>query len=251
MTTRLIFRFLAIPVLSAFAILRAVGADDRAFADGNQHLAAGHFDKAIGAFEKAGGGRTSAALENNLGLACLGAGRIGAAVAHLRAAEALAPRDGEIQGNLALALGRAAGGVRDASDGRRGTRLRLNEIALLMLVAAWGWLGLFVADRFKMLPSSSLRGLPLLAGASAVILAALLAWTLSQRRDAPRVVALDPGADVLLSPFGEARKVFTAAAGQELRWREGRDGWFRVEDPASPSRYGWVKSGAVAFIPPW
>lgn len=229
---------------------RVAAADPSAFLQGNEHLAAGRFDQAIKAYEAAGTGRTSAALENNRGLAYLGAGKPGAALAHLRLALALEPRDKEIQSNVGLARRRASVTTDVAGASERGplALLRLNEWAALALGAAWVWFALFLWTRFSPGAAAALRGLPVLAATAAVALTAVLFVARAQRHAQVNIIALDPGADVQISPFAEARKVFTSPAGQELRLRGRQPGWLMVEDPTT-GRYGWTRSAAVSATP--
>ena len=100
-----------------FFLLLSCGSDalaqdgqfESAFYEGNRLFNLNQYKEAAEAYEQAlAGDRESAALHFNLGNAYLFDGRHGPALYHYRLAERLAPRDEDVQKNLATARGRAS-----------------------------------------------------------------------------------------------------------------------------------------------
>jgi len=79
-----------------------------------------------------------------------------------------------------------------------------------------------------------------------LLLTALLAWRTRLRE--PAVIATQANAAVRISPLEEAKVAFTAHDGAEFRLTDERDGWFRVEEPAS-GRAGWLSARSAARVP--
>lgn len=219
------------------------------FEAGNAHLAKGQPAEALAAYGQIAPEATSAALEFNRGLAHAQLGQLGHALARLRRAERLAPRDPDIQRALSQVRAKISGpAVPPDPLGRTLGRLTLNEWAVAAGLGWWAWFALLLVARLGPTARQSVRGYTVSFGLMAVVLmlTALLAWR-SRLRE-PAVIATQANAAVRISPLDEAKIAFTAHDGAEFRLTDERDGWFRVEEPAS-GRAGWLSGRSVARIP--
>lgn len=219
------------------------------FETGNAHLAKGQPAEALAAYGQIPPEATSAALEFNSGLAHAQIGQLGHALARLRRAERLAPRDFEIKRALGQVRARISGPVVPPDPlGRTLGRLTLNEWAVAAGLVWWAWFALLLVARLGPAARQSVRGYTVSFGAMATVLllTALLAWRTRLRE--PAVIATQANAAVRISPLEEAKVAFTANDGAEFRLTEERDGWFRVEEPAS-GRAGWLSTRSAAQVP--
>jgi tetratricopeptide (TPR) repeat protein len=219
------------------------------FEAGNAHLAKGQPAEALAAYGQIPPEATSAALEFNCGLAHAQIGQLGHALARLRRAERLAPRDPEIKRALVQVRARISGPVVPPDPlGRTLSRLTLNEWAVLAGLVWWAWVALLLVARLGPAARQSVRGYTVSFGAMAVVLmlSALVAWRTRLRDTA--VVTTQANAAVRISPLEEAKVAFTAHDGAEFRLTDERDGWFRVEDPAS-GRAGWLSARSATQVP--
>lgn len=219
------------------------------FESGNAHLARGQPAEALAAYGQIAPEATSAALEFNRGLAHAQLGQLGNALVRLRRAERLAPRDREIRRALAQVRARISGPAVPADPlGQTLGRLSLNEWAGAAGLAWWAWFALLLIARLGPVARQSVRGYTASFGliATGLVFAALLAWW-SRLRE-PSVVATQANAAVRISPLEEAKVAFTAGDGAEFRLTGERDGWFRVEEPAS-GRAGWLSGRSAGLVP--
>jgi len=219
------------------------------FEAGNAHLAKGQPAEALAAYGQIPPEATSSSLEFNRGLAHLQLGQLGHALARFRRAERLAPRDLEIRRALMQVRARISGpaGMPD-SLGRALGRLTLNEWAVAAGLVWWAWFALLLMARLGPPARQSVRGYTVSFGvmATVLMLTALLAWRLRLRE--PGIIATQSNAAVRISPLEEAKVAFTANDGTEFRLTDERDGWFRVEEPAS-GRAGWLSVRSAAQVP--
>jgi hypothetical protein len=219
------------------------------FETGNRALAQGHAAEALAAYAQIPPEQTSAALEFNRGLAHAQLGQLGHAIARLRRAARLAPRDREVDQALTQLRARVSGPVTEIPVFARFLgRLTLDEWAVLAGVAWWGWFALLFAGRVSGGMRQTVRGYTFAAGVVAVGLGGLLALSVWQRRLEPAVIATQANAAVRISPLDEAKVAFTVPDGAELRLQERREGWLRVEESSS-GRFGWISAGAAAVVP--
>lgn len=241
---------LAFAIASALALHLAAATPQESFTQANQRLAAGDYAGAAAAYAALGKQGVSAALENNRGLAHLDAHQLGSAVTHLRIASRLAPGDPEILANLKLA--RAAAGRLASAGEEPWERLldsfRLNQWAGAALLTAWLWLGLWVATRASPRFRAAFGKLNWAAAFVAVSFATALEAAAHRRADDPDVVVSDAGATVRLSPFEEAKQVFAAIPGQELKKKEQQGDWCLIEETGG-GRYGWIRADQINTIP--
>ena len=219
------------------------------FETGNAHLAKGQPTEALAAYGQIPPEATSAALEFNSGLAHAQIGQLGHALTRLRRAERLAPRDSEIKRALVQVRARISGpAVPPDPLGQTLDRLTLNEWAVAAGLVWWAWFALLLVARLGPAARQSVRGYTVSFGAMAVVLmlTTLLAWRARLRE--PAVIATQANAAVRISPLEEAKVAFTANDGAEFRLTDERDGWFRVEEPAS-GRAGWLSARSAARVP--
>jgi tetratricopeptide (TPR) repeat protein len=219
------------------------------FENGNRALAQGQPAEALAAYAQIPPDQTSVALEFNRGLAHAQLGQMGHALARLRRAARLAPRDREVDQALTQLRARVGAPVNDVSGGVKFLgRLSLDEWAVLAGVAWWGWFALLFAGRFSGGVRQTVRGYTFVAGVVAAGLGSLLVWSVWQRQLEPAVIATQANAAVRISPLDEAKVAFTVPDGAELRLQEQRTGWMRVEEPSS-GRAGWINAGAAVLVP--
>lgn len=233
---------------SSFAHAAGIIANDH-FENGNRALAQGQAAEALAAYAQIPPEQTFAALEFNRGLAHAQLGQLGHALARLRRAARLAPRDREVDQALTQLRARVSGPVNEVSVAAKFLgRLTLDEWAVLAGVAWWGWFALLFAGRISGGVRQAVRGYTFAAGVVALTLGSLLALSVWQRRLEPAVIATQANAAVRISPLDEAKVAFTVPDGAELRLQERREGWLWVEEPSS-GRFGWISAGAAALVP--
>ncbi len=219
------------------------------FNTGNTHLAKGQPAEALAAYGQIAPEVTSAALEFNRGLAHSQLGQLGQALGRLRRAERLAPRDREIGVALRQVRARVSGPASVPSAlGQTLGRLTLNEWAGLAALGAWVWFGLLLATRLRPVLRQQVRGYVISFGFIAFGFAMALGLAWWTRNQEPTVIAKQANAAVRISPLDEAKIAFTANDGAEFRLTERRDGWLRVEEPAS-GRSGWLSIQSAVLVP--
>ncbi len=222
---------------------------DALFESANRLLAQGKAAEASKAYEQiAAAGRTSPALERNWAQACYQSGRPGPALAHLRRAARLDPRDADVRADLAVLRTKIGNGLESSDDAAAVLRvLKLDEWSWLALGAVWIWCGMLAAGRVSPAARASLRGFTTGAGAVAIVLSALLFAAAKQRAGEPDAVVLAPDTPVRQSPLDEAKAIFAVPAAAELRVRDTKGTWLMVEETAT-QRYGWLKQSEVLRI---
>lgn len=219
------------------------------FEAGNAWLAKGQPAEALAAYGQIAPELTTAALEFNRGLARAQLGQLGLAMVHLRRAERLSPRDREIGVALRQVRARISGPATvPTALGPTLGRLTLNEWAGLAGVSWWAWFGLLFAARSGPAARQLVRGYTVSFGVIAIGFTTVLGLAWYHRRQEPCVIATQANAAVRISPLEEAKVAFTANDGAEFRLAEEREGWFRVEEPAS-GRSGWLSAKSAAVVP--
>ena len=210
--------------------------------DGAQAFDDGRLDEAIeiwtGAAKR---GRRSGVLEYNLGTAWLRKGEATRAIAHLRAAVRLRPRDGSVHHNLALA------------------RADVGQVPPpAPLPAAWmavvtpgelGFLGLLVTGIGSAVASlwrHRGRG-ALLLGTSGLVAGIVVggvgAWGSYAQENHPVAVIVDGTAMLRDAASVNAGERFAVQPGTELRVERRYAGFLLVED--GRGRRGWLAEGAA------
>ena len=229
-----------------------------ALEDGAAAFQEGDLDAAIAAWQSASaeGAQPSGVLQYNLGVAWYRKGDFPRAVAELRGAARLRPRDGNVLHNLALA--RAALGMvpTPVSDSGWTQVVTAGEVSVLgVLITALGSLLLSLGHRPPMsrLGGRAAGGLLLALGLALGLLGVSEArW---QRRHPVAVVlgtalsgqasAEGPGDDVVVrdAPSINAGERHRWPAGTETRVIRSHDGFLLLED--GRQRRGWVASNSV------
>ncbi len=226
-------------------------AENRAglFDAANKLYEQGKFTEAVAAYEKlAQSGRTSAAVYFNLGNACFKAGQIGRAILAYRQAAQLTPRDPDLRANLQFARNQTAGPTLAPDRWQRWlSRLTLNEWTFLAAGAVWLWLLLLALLQWQPAWKTTLRGwsaiLAIVAGLSCAGLGG--AWYATQHARTAVVITRDAVAHN--GPLEDAKSLFTAHDGAELRVLDQRDEWLQVS--AGPGWLGWVRREQVVLPP--
>ena len=212
---------------------------DRLFRLGTELVAEGDTAGAVAAWEGiAATGRTSAAVEHNLGTLALARGDAGRARLHLERAARLAPFDDAIARNVGLAR-EAVGAEPPSAAGAVWQRVAAVAgplgLVALALALVFGAVGLYLLGR----P----RGALAVAGVAVVAVGAASAalW----ERSRPDGVVLAREAEVFGAPSASAARVAGVRAGDVVLVGEAASGWRRVwVDGAA----GWLPERAVARL---
>jgi tetratricopeptide (TPR) repeat protein len=249
--------------LAALIFVPGVLADEGGMQAANALYGNGRYPEAIRAYENlVGQGVDDANLYFNLGNAYYQTGDLGNAIANYRRAGQLAPRDGDVQANLALARGQVAA-RQEAGDQLPQTPqtmvaifladaaewLSLNETAVITLLL-WTMLCLMIFavrkvedGRFKTMLKYSL--IPM------AIVFTLAAFTLGSRmklaNETADAVIIAQVADVYAGPGEQYGSDFQLHTGAEVALYQTRGDWAQIGAAGSPRR-GWVKVGAVTAV---
>lgn len=189
-------------------------------------------------------------LHYNLGNAYLRNGQLGPAIASYRRALRLQPRNADARANLAFARQSARDAIAAPEPGpvvrtfffwhvglSRSEAVRLGAVTNLLF-----WLVLLLA---LVRPSAELlRGV---AAALLVVTLALFGSALARSLAPGQVAVVVPQeVDVYSGTDSEAVLRFKLHAGTELRLREEREGWVRVELP--DGEQGWMERAFVEIV---
>lgn len=253
--------------LLALIFVPSVLADEGAMQAANALYGNGRYAEAIRAYENlVSQGVDDANLYFNLGNAYYQTGDLGNAIANYRRAEQLAPRDADVQYNLALARGQVAA-RQEAGDqlpqmpqtmvtiflADVAAWLSLNETAVLTLLL-WTMLCLMIFavrrlgdGRFKITLKYSLIPMALVF--------TLAAFTLGSRmklaNEAADAVIIAQVADVYAGPGEQYGSEMQLHTGTEVALYQTRGDWAQIGAPASGGRSpmrGWVKVGVVELV---
>lgn len=199
-------------------------------------------------------GQSSAELYYNLGTAYQTLDDQGRAVYYLRLAEALAPRDADIQTNLSLA--RAAVGARQTRGDALQQALRqvessvsLNETALLALglwllfAALVVIVGILRRGVFRALFRFLMLVVGILTFAAALAFGVRIYYELTE----PPAVVMQPNVHPSAAPGGEANTRISLPPGSEVRIVQLEGGWARITLPGTAAQ-GWVPAPAVRTL---
>jgi tetratricopeptide (TPR) repeat protein len=214
---------------------------NRLYEQGKYPEAASHYESIVKA------GRNSAGVYFNLGNAYFKQGELGRALLNYRKAEALAPRDPDIQANLRFTRDRVAGSVsiRPSLLHRALNYFTLNELAYFIGPLFWVWAALFCAIRIRPSLKSTLRTAQILTGTILILSLCFLAASFLAKRQRA-VIVLARQATIRLGPLPESQAAFTATDGAELRLLGSRPDWFQVSDRSG--RTGWVSTRDAALF---
>lgn len=234
----------------AMSLTAPAATPEETFAQANQLCEQGQYAAAIARYQKLlDAGQVSPALYYNLGVAHFRAGEAGRALAALRQAERLAPRDPDIRANLA-SIRRAVSGKEDA--GPRGLeallgRLTLNEWSLAAAASFWAWLLVLAGMQWR--PSWRARwrnGARGLCGMWLVLMACLggaAYYQLWQRT----AIVVQKDAQARLAPYEVSKPVWNLPDGAEVRVVSASGEWLEIRDERG--RAGWIKRDQVVLWP--
>lgn len=186
----------------------------------------------------------------NLGTALLRQGELGRAVAALRRAERLAPRDPDVAANLTFARESAKDAVPPPAPSEAARILLFWHYLLSPAETWWLVLGAEVVLCLALALVVLDRGGALVRAASVLLAVLLLALgtSLAVRRLAPRRVAVVlPGeVDVHSATRVDTVVRFKLHAGSEVAVREGVEGWWRIALP--DGEQGWIRAEDVEVV---
>jgi tetratricopeptide (TPR) repeat protein len=243
--TRTLFRICLVLFLS---LTRGPAADrpslfdeaNRLYEQGKYAEAASHYESLIAS------GRNSPGVFFNLGNAWFKQGELGRALLNYRKAEALAPRDPDIQANLRFTRERVSGSL---SIGRSLVQrslnyFTLNELASFIGPLFWVWAALFCAIRLRPRLKPTLKTAQTTVGIALAFSLCFLAAAAAKKERI--VIVTSKQATVHLGPLPESQSAFVATDGSELRLLETRPGWLQVSDRSG--RTGWLSTKDVAVF---
>jgi hypothetical protein len=264
--TLILLTMIGLFVASQTSLLAEASGTGRSMAKaGDAMLAAGQlyetgqYAQAAQAYQQlADQGFADSALFYNLGNAYYKQGDYGRAILNYRRAQEFAPRDPDIEANLALARSQIVDELEVAEESGilallgesvQG-RLTLNEVAMAAL-AAW-ILFVFVAILFASARAGSAwhKGLQYALVASAVVLAVgvvALGSSLYLTDGGSEGVVVATEVDVTSGPGAQYVTEFTLHSGAEVNLVEGRGSWVRLAVPGGELE-GWVPAGAVEAV---
>ncbi len=222
---------------------------------GDNAYSGGNYQPAVTIYEQImSSGKTSAALEYNLGNAYFKLNQIGNAILHFERAHKLAPRDPDIRFNLNYAklfrkdqldLPQRSNVVIWFENVRQ--YLTLNELSLITLGL---WLLLIPASLFYWIKRGRGRGkLAFYIFLSAGILFILAAgWTIDRYRiiSRARIVVMAEESEVHSAPVESSKTLFILHEGMEGRLEEETDGWLELK--LADGKVGWIQLETVAQI---
>jgi hypothetical protein len=225
----------------------------------NQLYETGQFAQAAQAYEQlVAQGYADSALFYNLGNAYFKQDDLGRAIVNYRRAQQIAPRDEDIEANLALVRAQAVdqfevadeSGLASQVGGAVQDLLTLNEVAMLAL-GAWLMLIFFLILYGSAKAGSSWRkGLRYALIAAAVVLAVgvlALGSYLYMDRDGSTGVVVTAEVDVTSGPGAQYVTEFTLHSGAEVDLVEVRGSWSRLAVPGGELE-GWVPTNAVEAV---
>jgi len=216
------------------------------FDSANRLYEQGKFTESAAAYEKMiQAGTVSSAIYFNLGNAYFKSEQLGRAIAALRKAENLAPRDSDVRANLQFVRARVQAPTGSPVSWQQWVMtLTLNEWAILTAVIAWVWLALWVLIQFQPQLKQTIR-MALWCGGAAVLVCGgctYAAWSSGSTKIAI-IVAKD--ASLHNGPLEEAPTTTTVHDGAELTVLDTKNDWLQVR--VDNQRVGWVKREQVTM----
>ena len=250
---RLVNRILAMTLVGSSIVLAADLHD--LMDQGDNAYSGGNYQQAVNIYQQImSNGKTSAALEYNLGNAYFKLNKIGNAILHFERAYKLAPRDPDISFNLKYAklfrkdqldLPKRSNLVIWYENVRQ--YLTLNELSLITLGL---WLVLIPASLFYWFKHGGRQGkLAFYIFLSAGILFILAAgWTIDRYRivTQARIVVMAGESQVHSAPVESSKTLFILHEGMEGKLQEETDGWIEIK--LADGKIGWIQLETVAQI---
>jgi tetratricopeptide (TPR) repeat protein len=219
------------------------------FSAANKFYAEGKFVEAAGAYEKIlASGAASPNLLFNCGNAEFKSGHLGKAIAALRRAELLSPRDSEIRANLAFVRNQVQGVTVRASFWQSWLgNLSLNEWTIFAAIAFWLTFILLAAKQMRPALVPKLKNATWIFAALTIFSGTVLGLQAANHFSSATAVVSADNATARSGPFDDAQSAFTLRDGAELSVLDRRDGWVQVADGAGKS--GWLPVKQVEVLP--
>jgi hypothetical protein len=217
------------------------------FEEANRLYEQGKYAEAVSQYESiVKGGRRSAGVFFNLGNAYFKQGNLGHALLNYLRAEALAPRDPDIQANLRFTRDRVTNSVsiQHGITRRMLNYFTPNELARITGLIFWIWAALYCVIRIQPSLRTTLRTPQLIAGILLVLFVSVFVAAAGTKQSV--VIVTSRQATVHLGPLPESQPAFTAPDGTELRFLEARPDWLQVSDRTG--RTGWLRSKDAAIF---
>lgn len=233
--------------LLAFAVPADGQSSNEIFDDANRAYAEGNFRKAATNWNLLlAKGQTSAAVYFNLGNAWFKAGQLGQAIAAYRKAQALSPRDPDVQANLKFARNRVQGLTLPEPRWRRiFGKLSVDEWTLVTAAAAWTWLLILAASQLRPAWRPILKSYGIAFGCMCLLFCGCLSFVYYHSR-VPSAIVTTSQAPVRQAPLAESEISFSLHDGAEVLVLDRKDNWLQVTP--NGSRTGWVLDTQVAAI---
>jgi tetratricopeptide (TPR) repeat protein len=219
------------------------------FSTANKLYAEGKFSDAANAYEKIlASGAASPNLFFNYGNAEFKTGNLGKAIAALRRAELLAPRDSEIRANLAFVRNQVQGStVRESFWQNWLGNLSLNEWTVFAAIAFWLTFLLLAAKQLRPALAAKLKSATWIFTALTIFSGTVLGVQAANHFSKHTAVVISAQATARSGPFDDAQSVFTTHDGAELSVLDRRDDWMQVADGAG--KIGWLPAKQVEVLP--
>jgi tetratricopeptide (TPR) repeat protein len=221
----------------------------QAYNQGNALYAAKDYAGAARAYEEALRAGPSAAVLHNLGNALFKRGQVGRAILSYRRARYLAPRDGDVAGNLEFArryrvdkLLAASSPIALALDAafHRLSRREAGLLAAICFTLAAACLAVWIVRRSgALLAVASLLGLAFAFGF-------VTQQTWKAEVDGRPAVVVVPEVHALSGPSDDAQQILLLHDGTEVRIREARGSYLLVQLPGGNG--GWVRGDAIERV---
>ena len=216
------------------------------FDSANKLYGQGKFRDAAAAYERLiQSGTVSPVVYFNLGNAYFESEQLGHAIAALREAEDLAPRDPDVRANLQFIRARVQGPTVSPAPWQRWfAMLTVNEWAMLTVGVFWVWLALAVLIQFRPALKQSLRALLWCGGVATLVCGGCLsaAWSSDSTKMA---IVTTPDAVMHNGPLDEAPTGATVHDGAELTVLDTKNDWLQVR--VDNQRVGWLKREQVVL----
>lgn len=218
------------------------------FEEANRFYEQGNYPEAISRYQMLLKHGVSPQVLFNLGNAHFRNGDVGLAIANYRRAQRLAPRDADVLANLRFARQTVPGTVSVAPSAfaRLFRYFTLNEVAAVMALAFWVWLGLLSLIKWQPQWRTGLRTTCLAAGVVFLLTAIWLACAAAMQTRRIAIVTAEQ-VSARFGPLEESQVAYTANDGAELLARDIKGEWVQVEDRTG--RLAWVPHHAVVLFP--
>ena len=236
-------------MIGSLLVLGLVLGPVQAYNEGNRLYAQKDYAGAVRAYEEALKAGHDPRAHYNLGNALFRSGKIGEAIVHYRRAYHLAPRDHDIEANLAFArayrVDKSTGTTSPlAQAAERALRWLSRREAALLAGMAFTLAGLVLAAWivWRLRPLAVAAGVLALLGLYGFLAQQLWAGEVAAR---PAVVIV-PEVSAASGPGEEFKQVLLLHDGTEVRIRETRGDWVLAQLPGGSG--GWLKQSAIERV---